>query len=336
MESRVFPREWPQIKARAAEVLHERAKHSAASWLDESGGFGTGWVFRRNREAFQELAFETRLLCEVAPPVTETTVLGQRVATPILVAPMSRTINKARGEETFALLARGARAAGTIASAGYPAMERELVSMVKEGAPLFWIIKPLKDRDAFVARMRVAEQVGCFAIGVDVDAIAGLNPQGDDPHSGDNWSPMSPGEIRTLRAETTLPFIIKGIMSARDAETAVEVGADAIIVSNHGGHVMDYSLPTIKALPRITAAVGGNLEVWFDSGVRRGTDVLKALALGADAVLVGRVALWGLGLGGAEGVAHVLNLLNDELRRNMLLTGVSSIDEISSEIVVPA
>ncbi len=335
MSELTFPREWSQIKALASEVLHERAKKNAPGWLDEKGGFGTGWSFRRNREAFEDYAFEMHLFHEIKNPTTETTILGQRLSSPIMIAPMSRVIVQVCGEETFALMARGAKLAGAAASIGYSAKAQDLESMAKEGAPFFHAIKPLRDRDSFVAEMRLAEQAGCFAIALDIDSIAGLNGAGDDPKGDVTNRPLSPAEIRALRAETRLPFVLKGIMSVRDAEAAVDVGADAIIVSNHGAHVMDYCLPSIKVLPKIAEAVGDKVEVWFDSGVRRGTDVLKALALGADAVLIGRVALWGLALGGADGLAHVLNLLNDELRRNMLLTGVGSIEEISSSIVVP-
>lgn len=329
-----FPREWSHIKALAAEVLHERAKKSAPTWLDEKGGFGTGWSYRRNREAFEDLAFEMHLLHEVSSPETETTILGQRLSTPIIIAPMSRVVIPICGEETFALMARGARLAGSAASIGYPVKPQDLESMAREGAPFFHAIKPLKDRDAIVAEMRLAEQAGCFAVAIDIDAMAGLNSSGDNPGSGETTRPFTPAELKDLRAETRLPFVLKGIMSVRDAEIAVDVGADAIIVSNHGAHVLDYCLPSIKALPRIAEAVGDKVEVWFDSGVRRGTDVLKALALGADAVLIGRLTIWGLALGGAEGVAHVLNMLDSELRRNMLMTGVGSIQEISSKILV--
>ncbi|MBI2954280.1 MAG: alpha-hydroxy-acid oxidizing protein [Chloroflexi bacterium] len=329
-----FPREWSDIKSIAGQVLRERTRNNAASWLDEEGGFGTGWSFRRNREAFEELAFEMHLLHDIKSPRTETTVLGQRLSAPIMIAPMSRMINVVCGAETFTLLARGAKMAGVAASAGHPATFQELTSMVAEGAPVFRTIKPLRDDAAFVAAVRDAERAGSFAIAMDIDAIAGLNGSGDEPRHGELNGPLSPSEVKARRKETHLPFVLKGIMSVRDAVTAVEVGADAIIVSNHGAHILDYCQPSIKVLPKIADAVGDAVEVWLDSGVRRGSDVLKALALGADAVLIGRVALWGLALGGAEGVAHVLDLLRLELQRNMLLTGVASVEQASPEIVV--
>jgi isopentenyl diphosphate isomerase/L-lactate dehydrogenase-like FMN-dependent dehydrogenase len=320
----------------ASEVLYQKSKASAATWMDESGGFGTGWVFRRNREEFQNLALDVRLMrtSRADEPSTATTVLGQQLATPIMVAPMSRVLNTICGDDTFAQMARGAKMIGAGASLGHPCTVPEVEMMVKEGAPTFRTIKPLRDRDAFVQAMREAEEAGCFAVAMDIDAMAGLSGSGDEPGFSGMTGPLTIDEIRELREQTKLPFVLKGILSVSDAEAAVEIGADAIIVSNHGAHFLDYALPSIKALPKIADAVGSEIEVWFDSGVRRGSDILKALALGADVVLIGRVAIWGLALGGAEGMAHVLDMLTAELRRNMLLTGVDDLSEVPREIVV--
>ncbi len=129
------------------------------------------------------------------------------------------------------------------------------------------------------------------------------------------------------------PFILKGIMSVEDAKRAASIGANAIVISNHGGRQLDHAPGTLDLLPEIVEAVGDKLEVLIDGGIRRGTDVLKALALGAKACMIGRPYLYGLGAGGTEGVSRVLELFREELQRNMKLTGCRSIDEITSELI---
>lgn len=328
-----FPGEWREVRAIASEVLHEKAAGAAPSWLDEAGGYGTGWSFRRNREMLDRSTFRLQLIHSVQEPNLRTTVLGQELRLPVLIAPMSETLNVVSGPDTMAFLGRAARLAGTATSIGHPVAEAAMVAMAQEGAPLFRAIKPLKDRAAIVQTMAEAERAGCFAIAMDVDSQMGLNAAGYVPKYSEFVRPLSAGELKELRQETSLPFILKGITSVGDAEAAVEIGVDAIVVSNHGGHIFDYGPAAIEVLPEITSAVGGQLEVWFDSGVRCGTDVLKALAFGARAVLIGRLAIWGLALGGAEGVAHVLDLIATELRRTMLLTGVSSVTDVPRDLV---
>jgi 4-hydroxymandelate oxidase len=140
-------------------------------------------------------------------------------------------------------------------------------------------------------------------------------------------------DIAWLRSLTSLPLVLKGIMTAEDATLAVENGVNAIVVSNHGGRQLDSTMGTLDALPDIVAAVRGRAEVYMDGGIRRGTDVLKALALGAKAVLVGRSALWGLALGGAEGVRAVLQHLRNEFELAMALAGRSNVTQIDRGLV---
>jgi isopentenyl diphosphate isomerase/L-lactate dehydrogenase-like FMN-dependent dehydrogenase len=136
-----------------------------------------------------------------------------------------------------------------------------------------------------------------------------------------------------LQTITSLPLLVKGILTAEDAQLAVERGVAGIIVSNHGGRQLDGAVTSIEALPEIVEAVAGRCEVYLDGGIRRGTDVLKALALGARAVLVGRPALWGLAVNGAQGVRHVLEILRDELELDMALCGCTSLASISRSLV---
>jgi isopentenyl diphosphate isomerase/L-lactate dehydrogenase-like FMN-dependent dehydrogenase len=328
-----FPGEWDDVRAAAAEVLREQVPHAAATWLGEAGGYGTGWSYRRNRIALEQIEFRMRYIHDVREPNLTTTILGQDLACPVMIAPMTASLNAIHGEETLPMLGRGARTAGIATSIGHPVTEAQMVSMASEGAPIFRAVKPLKDRDELAEVIRQARDAGCFALAIDVDAAAGLHAQNDQPKFARFVEPLRPDELETLIREAELSVFIKGVLSIPDAEAAVEAGADGVIVSNHGGHAFDYCPSSIEALPTIVDAVGDEVEIWFDSGVRRGTDILKALALGAEAVLIGRLAIWGLALGGAEGVAHVVDLLRAELRRSMILTGVASVEDVSPEIL---
>ena len=141
-------------------------------------------------------------------------------------------------------------------------------------------------------------------------------------------------DVDWLKSASPLPLIIKGIMTAEDAVLAVEHGVAGIVVSNHGGRQLDSTLGSLDALPDVVAAVRGRIEVYLDGGIRRGTDVLKALALGAKAVLLGRPVLWGLALGGADGVRAVLDQLRTELDTAMALTGRATVKDIDANVVV--
>jgi isopentenyl diphosphate isomerase/L-lactate dehydrogenase-like FMN-dependent dehydrogenase len=140
-------------------------------------------------------------------------------------------------------------------------------------------------------------------------------------------------EVKGLRDRWKGKFVIKGVMRGEDAEQALAIGADGVVVSNHGGRSLDCSAPTIKVLPEVVSAIGGRGTVFFDSGVRRGTDIIKALALGANAVLLGRAPLYGLAAGGQPGVELALEILKTEIRRTMGLTGSRTIAELSAELL---
>jgi 4-hydroxymandelate oxidase len=176
------------------------------------------------------------------------------------------------------------------------------------------------------ARMPVLPQPGIVA--------ANLPPDATDVDL-DFEPTVSWQSLEWLRSVTRLPIVLKGIMTAEDAKLAVEHGVDAIIVSNHGGRQLDGTMATLDALPEVVDAVAGRLEVLCDGGIRRGTDVLKALALGARAVLMGRPIFWGIGTGGAAGLVRLTELVRGELRVGMALTGVTSATAVPRSIIAP-
>jgi len=226
----------------------------------------------------------------------------------------------------------GSRAAGSVGMTGDgpgPAVYSTGIEVIRaNGGRGIPIIKP-RLAEEVVTCIRQAEEAGAWAVGVDVDAagIIGM------VRAGEPVGPKTVEVWREIVATTDLPFILKGIMTVEDAEASVKAGAAAIVVSNHGGRVLDHTPGTAEVLPKIAEAVRRDVLVLVDGGVRSGVDVLKMLALGADAVLVGRpLAIAAMG-GGAEGVAMVLDQYADQLRSAMILTSCASLDEIDESIL---
>jgi 4-hydroxymandelate oxidase len=323
-------------------------------------------TLRDNRAAYERLRLGYRVLVDVSRIELRTTVLGSPVALPVLVAPTA--FHRMACEEGERATVRAAGAAGTImilSSLSNTAVEEVVAAAT---GPVWFQLYVYKDREATAGLVRRAEAAGCEAIVLTVDAprlgrrerdvrnrfhlppglaVENLLPAGYgevarppsesglasyfasliDPSLG--WA-----DVAWLRGLTRLPIVIKGIVRADDAVRAVEVGAAAVVVSNHGGRQLDGSIATIDALPGVVAAVGGRLEVLMDGGIRRGTDVLKAIALGARAVCLGRPVLWGLAVDGQAGAEHVLGVLREELERAMALCGAATVGAIERELVV--
>ena len=306
-----------------------------------------------------------RVLVDVSSPDTSTTVLGQPVTMPILVAPTAfHELVHPDGEIGTA---RGAAEAGTllVVSAIATRTLEEIAASI--AAPRWFQLYVWKDREVTAGLVKRATKSGYRAICLTVDTpvlgrrekdernaftlppgmgIANLRPAGLDgmPPSerGSAFATyvkqmLDPAvtwkDLAWLRSLTSLPIVVKGIMTAEDAKIAVEHGVEGIIVSNHGGRQLDSTSATLDVLPDIADAVRGRAEVLMDGGIRRGTDVLKALALGARAVLVGRPPLWGLALGGADGVRAVLDHLRKEFELAMTLSGRSNLGQIDRSLV---
>ena len=342
-----------------------RAKVPRPSFDYIAGGAEDEVSLRRNREAFTKWALRPRVLVDVSRRDTSTSVLGQRVSMPILVAPTAfHGLVHPEGEVATA---RGAAAAGTVMVVSAIAT-RELEEVAKAVAgPRWFQLYVWRDREVTAQLVKRAARAGYGAICLTVDtpllgrrekdernaftlppglSIANVRPAGLDgvPASerGSAFAKyvaelLDPAvtwkDIAWLRSLTSLPIVLKGIMTAEDATLAVEHDVDGIIVSNHGGRQLDSTVGTLDALPDIVAAVQGRVEVFMDGGVRRGTDVLKALALGAKAVLIGRSALWGLALGGADGVRRVLEHLRGELELAMALTGRAALAQVDRSLI---
>jgi 4-hydroxymandelate oxidase len=310
-----------------------------------AGGAGDEWTLRENRAAFERLVIRPRMLTAAFPPDPSTELLGSAIAAPILVAPWAyQRLAHPDGELATA---RAASRAGTIMVVSTTAQEI-LEDIASAGDhPTWWQLYVYTERSVTVETLHRVHEAGYSAICFTVDfPVAGLRHRdtrtGFDmpfglPHSDLVFDPnIGWDDLAWIREQAPLPILVKGILTAEDARLAVESGADGIVVSNHGARQLDSVAATITVLPEIVEAVDGRIPVVMDGGVRRGTDVFKALALGANAVMVGRPICWGLTVGGEDGVFDVLRILREELENTMALAGTHALSDITPSFVSTA
>jgi 4-hydroxymandelate oxidase len=339
-------------------IAKARLSHFAYEYI--SSGAGDELTLRWNREAYDQIRLRPRVLIDIEKIDTRTSLLGQSMPHPILLAPTARhRLSHPEGEVTTA---RGAATAGATFVVSSLSNRRlsDIAAVAK--APLWFQLYDLrKDRRDFVQNViKEAEEAGCRALVVTVDApVDGARNRIQrvaDQIPSDVETPyyvkpnLPPGAvlpimgamgsftweaIHWVRTATRLPIVVKGIMNPKDAKRAVRAGIAAIIVSNHGGRCLDTLPASITALPGVVEAVAGRVPVLVDGGIRRGTDILKALALGAKAVLIGRPYIYGLAANGAEGVARVVNILWEEFQMAMALTGRPDIASIDRSVLWP-
>jgi 4-hydroxymandelate oxidase len=327
------------------------------------GGANDEVTLRENQSAFGRIPLHYRVLRGTDRRDMHARVLGHELRMPIIAAPVA-LLGMAHPDGDAAA-ARAATAAGSIFVLS--TLSTTPVEQVVDAArgPVWFQLYVYKDRAASEALVQRVEAAGCSAIELTVDApMLGLRERDVRNAFGlpdGLWAPnltadsrrpearpgseiaaafaamMDPGltwdEVAWLRSITTLPILVKGIVRADDAKRAAEAGASGIVVSNHGGRQLDTAPATIDVLASITQAVGNRIDVLLDGGIRRGTDVVKALALGARAVQIGRPVLWGLATDGQRGVADVFNILQRELDVAMALCGCRSLDEITPDLV---
>jgi 4-hydroxymandelate oxidase len=328
-------------------------------WCYFAGGAEDEVTLRANREAFSRWQFRPRVLVDVANVTTETEILGRTVTLPILAAPTA--MHCLLDPEGELATARACAEAGTVMCVSTITTRRHAeIRDAAPGAPRWQQVYILADQGRTEAHLDEAAACGYSALVLTVDTPYWARRERDArlgfripselslPYvandesaraSGIAFVPVSPsvswGHVEWLADRSGLPVVVKGIVTEEDARLAVEHGAAAIVVSNHGGRQLDGVPASLDALPEVVEAVAGRVPVLMDGGIRRGTDVLKALALGAQAVLVGRPLLYGLAAGGEAGVRHVLELLRDELSRALALLGCTRPDQVSRAHVRP-
>ena len=344
----------PPINVVDFERLAER-KLDAGTFGYVAGGAGDESTLRGNFEAFDRWLLRPRVLVDVGTVATRASVLGTPVAMPVLVAPTA--LQRLVHPEGEAATARAAGTVGTVFCHSTLSSLRpvELAEAAPEAArwfQLYWS----SDRGFTRDLVHEAAAAGYAAIVLTVDLpLAGrrerdlrtafaIPPDLPLPNIAASFDrPVDTGtglgavvdktltwrDLEWLRSLTSLPVVVKGILTREDAELACEHGAAAIVVSNHGGRQLDGVAATLDALPEVVEAVGERVDVLVDGGIRRGTDVVKALALGARAALAGRAVAWGLAVGGEEGVLRVLELLRAEIELALALLGCTSPDAVT-------
>jgi 4-hydroxymandelate oxidase len=329
-----FPRSLEEIRNIVRESLPEKYARMSNNWTHISGGAETGSTWQRALEAFQGIGFVQKAINTVTQEKVDLSVsiLGTKWELPIGIAPMSGVIAGVC-ENGFGEMAVAAGNKKTAASVGYPAGPEIHKKMIETGAAVFRIVKPINDIEKLKSALKSAQEAGCFATGIDTDSVAGLKA-GDNINFKDTCA-LSVDVLKEIRKSVEIPFIIKGVLSKEDALASIELGADAIVVSNHTGSALDYSPSSLEVLPDIVKVVDKKMTILFDTGIRRGSDIVKALALGADAVLIGRMALWGLVLGKAKGLEWILELFADEMRRIMVLLGAENINDLDRNALIP-
>jgi lactate 2-monooxygenase len=338
-----------------------------------AGGAGRGKTMRANREAFEHWRIVPRMLRDVSQRTLARTVLGTELPAPVLLAPIGvQTLAHAEGELAMARAAAEVGVPFVASTAASHTIEQiaDAAGELPRWYQLYWP----RDRELARSFVQRAERAGYSAIVLTLDTwLLGWRPadltngflpflwgEGNCNYLEDPvfrallpappeedmqaaigqwaWQFANPAvtwtDLAFLRECTELPIVLKGILHPDDARLAVEHGVQGVLVSNHGGRQVDGAIGALEALPEVVAAVDGRCEVLFDSGIRSGADALKALALGARAVLLGRPYIWGLALGGATGVVEVLRSFLADLDLAMALSGYASIDEVGVGAVV--
>ena len=303
---------------------------ACAGEMPGMGGRGTGAGFINNVTSLSRVRLNMTTIHSASKPDLSYDFFGQKLAFPVLGAPMGgakMNMGGAMTEEEFAAAqVQGAVEAGTMAFTGdgpdpilYQGGLQAISAVEGRGVP---VIKPRKEED-IIRLIRQAEEVNVPAIGIDIDAAGFRNMD----KAGEFVGPKSVAQLKEIVKSSRLPLILKGVMTGRDALAALEAGAAGIVVSNHGGRALDHTPGTIEVLPEIAAVVRGRLRIFLDGGIRTGDDVLKALALGAEAVLVGRpIAIAAFG-GGAQGVKRQLEQLEKDLKTAMIMTGCDNLQK---------
>lgn len=358
----------PGLVTLADHEQHARTQLDDNAWAYFSGGAADEISLRANRSTWDALPLWPRVLRPLAGGHTRVPLLDRTLAHPILLAPVAfQRLAHPDGELAMAYAAAALGAGVVLSTQASVSLESVAQAVLPDPGrgPLWFQLYLQPDRGFTQALVQRAEAAGYEALVLTVDAPtsgvrdrerrAGFRlPSGVGPVNLAGLQtpaspPLSPGQsalfdgllhhaptwddIAWLQSITRLPVLLKGVLHPADARQAVSVGAAGLIVSNHGGRTLDTAPATATALPRVVQAVGGAVPVLVDGGIRRGTDVLKAMALGASAVLVGRPAVWGLANAGAAGVAHVLRLLRDELEVAMALTGCATLAEATPALL---
>lgn len=289
----------------------------------------TNFVGRFNLHYFERFGFRFRMI-DSEEANTKATLFGRTFKTPILSGALSGMADIT--EKPLVKIASGVKDSGSMMWVGIASSE-QVKEVLETGCPTVRIVKPFKEIETMMRELKEAEEMGAIAVGTDIDFFYG-GKRGDKVLVPKAMASKSVTELKRLATATKLPFILKGVLSAEDAEKALEIGAGGIVVSNHGGAIIDYAAHPLEVLPEIKEVIDDKVPIFVDSGFRRGSDVMKALALGANAVLVGWLLIMGLAANGSQGVTEIIDIVTAELRRIMSVTGNRSLSGIDDKVLV--
>lgn len=314
-----------------------KQKAPAEAWKHFNGAAETKATFRRNPRAFHRYLFRQKIFHDVSEPDISIELFGCKLPIPAITAPVG----------SFVLIGKDAEREVAEGTANFGAMmfTSQAAKFDPKGwrgaakSPLVFMAYMNRGKEEVSDYAKLAEDLGFAAVGITMDTVRPVKIGDEVPLSTKDGKPRkghksTPKDIEWMKQQVKLPCVVKGIMGADDARIAVNSGADAVVVSNHGGRILDFNRSALEALPEVVEAVGAKVPVLLDSGIRSGGDIVKALALGAKAVLIGRPVAWGVGSYGARGVERVYNIFAEEMQRVMTMTGVGSIKEISGSILI--
>ena len=312
--------------------LEDLEQWNFVDWFEGRGrdyGCETGQAVRKNVQYFSKFSFKMKTIGSAIAD-TSFDLFGNDLDTPVMPGAMSGLSQIC--ENPLKKIAAGSCEAGSVSWMGIGSKD-QFTSMCEACDLTIKISKPYENLEKIIDKLGHAEDQGAVAVGVDTDFVLG-GKRADEPFRKEGMGIKSLHDLEEIISTVDVPFIIKGVLSVEDAQMARKSGADAIVVSNHGGVVLDFSAHPLEVLEEITEEVGDEMRVLVDSGFRRGTDVMKGLALGADGVLIGIDTVVGLAAGGSEGVKEILEAVTEDLRRAMTLTGCSDLKQVDEDILV--
>ncbi|HTY24027.1 MAG TPA: alpha-hydroxy acid oxidase [Desulfomonilaceae bacterium] len=289
----------------------------------------TAFVRENDRQVIDRFTFRQKSVD--APDVSTTCrVLGVELSTPVIMSAMTMPI-PAIAEDALMQLARGLKTAGSLMWTGTPIPDN-LAEIASTGVPLVANVKPLTDRDKVHATLDKVIEDGVIWVGIEIDAGRGTKIR--DREMGFDCTPFSLKDIEVIKKRASVPLVCKGVLSAEDAKKCIEAGVDIVVVSNHGGHTLDYLPHPFQVMDEIVDIARGKAEIIVDGGFRRGSDVLKGLAFGASLVGLGRPILYALAAGGENGITDLIGGLTRELARLMCMVGVREPVNVPKEILI--
>jgi len=313
-----------------------REKAPAEAWKHFNGAAETKSTFNRNPRAFQQYLFRQKIFHDVNEPDISIELFGKTLPIPAITAPVgSFSLIGKDGERE---VAEGTDRAGAMMFVSQAAHFNLNDWRNADKSPLVFMAYMNRGKPEVEEYAKTAEDLGFAAVGITMDTVKPVKIGDEVPLSTKDGKPRkghksTPKDIEWMKQQVKLPVVVKGIMGAADARIAVDSGADALVVSNHGGRILDFNRSALEALPEVVEAVGAKVPVLLDSGVRSGGDIVKAMALGAKAVLIGRPVAWGVGAFGAAGVERVYNILAEEMQRVLVMTGVARARDVNKGIL---